>query len=149
MKGLDVMDEKILKEMTANCRRSLRKISRELGISVTTLANRIDRLEKLGVIKGYSAIINPEELGYELTAIIEITVSKGKLIEVEKEIAKRKNVFAVYDVTGLTDAMVLARFRKRSELNSFIKSLLGMEHIERTNTHLVLNIVKTNERIEI
>ncbi|MCX6818651.1 MAG: Lrp/AsnC ligand binding domain-containing protein, partial [Candidatus Aenigmarchaeota archaeon] len=73
---------------------------------------------------------------------IELTVSKGKLVEVEEKIAKKHNAFAVYDVTGDTDAMIIARFRSREELNDFVKSLLAMEFVERTNTHLVLNTLK-------
>jgi DNA-binding Lrp family transcriptional regulator len=86
-------------------------------------------------------------IGFDLAAVIEIVVSKGKLTEVEREIAGMRNVFAVYDITGSTDAIILARFRKRSELSTFIKSLLGMRYVERTNTHVVLNVVKEDQRI--
>jgi DNA-binding Lrp family transcriptional regulator len=147
MHKIDEIDKRILNELSKNCRRSLRQISRKLEISITTLSSRIEKLEKLGVIENYSAILNPEILGYDITAIIEITVLKGKLLEVENEVAKNKNVFAVYDVTGTSDAMVIARFKKRADLNAFIKSLLAIEHVDRTNTHLVLNIVKTDHRV--
>jgi DNA-binding Lrp family transcriptional regulator len=147
MEGLKETDKRIIKELGVNCRRSLRTMSRKLGISVTTLSKRIGQMEKGGIIQGYSAVIDPEKLGYDLTAAIEIVASKGKLIEVEKEIAKNHNVFAVYDMTGETDALVLARFRKRSDLNAFVKSLLAMGTIERTNTHIVLNIMKSDPRI--
>ena len=149
MYTLDMADRKIIGELECDARRSLRKISRKLGVSITTLSNRISKLEKLGVIKGYSAVVNPESIGFDLTAIIELVVSKGKLMEVEKEIAKMRNVFAVYDITGLTDAIVLARFRKRSDMSGFIKSLLAMRYVERTNTHVVLNVVKEDMRIRL
>lgn len=147
MHKIDEIDKRILNELSKNCRRSLRQISRKLEISITTLSSRIEKLEKSGVIENYSAILNPEILGYDLTAIIEISVSKGKLLEVEKEVAKNKNVFAVYDVTGTSDAMVIARFKKRADLNAFIKSLLAIDHVDRTNTHLVLNVVKSDHRV--
>lgn len=57
-------------------------------------------------------MIYPESIGFDLTAIIELVVSKGKLVEAEREIAKMKNVFAVYDINCSTDAIVLARFKK-------------------------------------
>jgi len=60
--------------------------------------------------------VENEKIGYELTATIEITVSKGKLLEVKKEIAKFSNVCAVYDITGLTDAIIIAKFKKRQSL---------------------------------
>jgi DNA-binding Lrp family transcriptional regulator len=147
MYSLGELDRKIIGELERNARRSLRKISRKLGISITTLSNRISKLEKSGVIKGYSVLINPESIGFDLTAIIELVVSKGKLMEVEKEISRMKNVFAVYDITGSTDALVIARFRRRNEMSRFIKSLLAMKYVERTNTHVVLNVVKEDVRI--
>lgn len=148
MHSFDDLDRKILKELEYDARRSLRKISRRLGVSITTLSARISGMEKTGLIKGYSAIINPEAAGYDLTAIIEVLVSKGRLLEVEKEISGMKNVSAVYDITGSTDAIIIARFRKRSEMSSFIKSLLSMRYVERTNTHVVLNVMKEDFRVE-
>lgn len=149
MYTFDELDKRIIKELESDARRSLRKISRKLGVSITTLSARISGLEKAGVIRGYSATIDPEAAGYELTAIIEMLVSKGRLLEVEREIAKMKRVSAVYDITGSTDALIIARFKKRSEMSAFVKSLLGMKYVERTNTHVVLNVIKEDFRVEV
>jgi DNA-binding Lrp family transcriptional regulator len=139
---LDELDTKILKLLSKNSKLSYRQIASFLNISTNTVIKRIRNLEKEGIIKRYTIEVNQEKIGYDLFAIIEITVSKGKLVEVEKEIAKKENVCAVYDVTGLTDAFIVAKFRNRKELNDFVKLLLSMPYIERTNTHLVLNIFK-------
>jgi DNA-binding Lrp family transcriptional regulator len=139
---LDETDVKILKTLLADARLSGRQISRKVGVSVGTVIAKIERMERGGIIKGYSATLEHEKIGYELTAITEITVSKGKLLEMEREIAKMPNVCAVYDVTGLTDAMVIAKFRNRNDLSDFAKSLLAMPFVERTNTHVVLTTVK-------
>jgi len=104
-------------------------------------------MEKEGIIKGYTAILDYDKLGYELTVVTELTVSKGKLLEMEKEVAKIPNVCAVYDVTGATDAIVIAKFKSREELSNFTKSLLSMPFIERTNTHVVLTTVKEDFRL--
>lgn len=147
MVELDETDVKILKALIWNARLSSRQIAQKLGISTGTVLARIKNLEKTGIIKGYSAIIDHEKLGYELTVITEITVSKGKLIELEEEIAKFPNVCCVYDITGLTDAMIIAKFKTRKELSDFTKTLLKMPFVERTNTHLVLTTVKEDFRI--
>jgi DNA-binding Lrp family transcriptional regulator len=104
-------------------------------------------LERAGIIKGYSAILDHEKLGYQLTVLAEITVSKGKLLEMEEAISRIPNTCAVYDVTGLTDAVVLAKFRSREELSKFTKSLLSMPFVDRTNTHMVLTTVKEDMRL--
>jgi DNA-binding Lrp family transcriptional regulator len=104
-------------------------------------------MEEDGLIKGYSVILDHERLGYQLTVVTEITVSKGRLVETENEIAKIPNVCGVYDVTGLTDAIIVAKFKSREDLGAFTKKLLSLPYIERTNTHVVLTTVKENFRL--
>jgi DNA-binding Lrp family transcriptional regulator len=104
-------------------------------------------MEDEGLIKGYSVLLDHEKLGYQLTVVTEITVSKGRLVETENEIAKIPNVCCVYDVTGLTDAIIVAKFKSREDLGQFTKRLLSLPFIERTNTHVVLATVKENFRL--
>ena len=126
---------------------SFRRLASEMRISTTTVASRVVRLERANVIKGYSASVDFQKLGYELTVITEIHVSKGKLVEMEQEIAKLPNVCAVYDVTGEIDAVVISKCRSREELSRFTKALLSMHFVERTNSHLVLTTVKEDFRL--
>jgi len=145
--SIDDTDRRILVELIRDCRRSYRAIARRAGTSVGTVLTRIRRMEKTGVIKGYAAILDQEKLGYQLTVIAEITVSKGKLLEMEEAIGRLPNTCAVYDVTGLTDAVVVAKFHSREELSRFTKSLLAMPFVDRTNTHVVLTTVKEDFRL--
>lgn len=146
-RSLSGLDARILQLLISDCRRSYRDIAYELKVSPSTVMNHIKELIKNGVIRGFSAIIDHEKLGYEITAITEIIVSKGKLIEMEKEIAKIPNVCAVYDVTGEIDGIVIAKFHDREELSNFTKKLLAMPFIERTNTHVVLTTVREDFRL--
>ena len=136
---IDDVDRKILSELLRDCRRSYRSLARRAGVSVGTILSRIRKLENAGVIRGYSALLDHEKLGYQLTVVAEITVLKGKLLEMEEAIGKLPNTCAVYDVTGLTDALVIAKFHTREELSKFTKNLLGMPFVDRTNTHVVLH----------
>jgi len=145
--NLDETDVKILKTLISDARLSSRQISKKSGVSIGTVLTRIKRMEKEGLVRGYSAIVNQEKLGYELTVLTEITVSKGRLLEVENEIARMPNVCCVYDVTGLTDAFVIAKFKSREELSAFAKRLLALPFVERTNTHVVLTTIKEDFRL--
>ena len=104
--------------------------------------SRVQKLEKGSIIKSYSAVLDHEKLGYDLTAVIEVTAIKGKITEVQKHISKFPNVCAVYDITGLTDMIIVAKFRNREELSNFVKKDMSLSYIERTNTHMVLITVK-------
>ena len=144
---LNETDKKILKNLLKDARFSSRQIAKNVGVSVGTVLSRIKKMEDEGLIKDYCAILDHQKLGYELTVVTEITVSKGRLVEMEGEIAKNPNVCGVYDVTGLTDAVIIAKFKTREDLGQFTKSLLALPYIERTNTHVVLATVKENFRL--
>jgi len=146
---MDETDIKILKELVNDARLSYNEIARRIGIAVGTVAARISNLEKQGVIKGYSAIVDAEKLGYDVVAVIEVTVSGGKLTEVEQEVAKNPNVYGVYDVTGPSDAVLITRFKNRRELSKFVKSLLALKFVERTITHVALTTIKEDLRVPI
>jgi DNA-binding Lrp family transcriptional regulator len=144
---LDETDVEILKALTLDARLSSRQIAKQCNVSIGTVLTRIKRMESVGIIRGYSALLDHEKIGYELTVVTEITVSKGRLLEVENEIARLPNVCCVYDVTGLIDAIIIAKFKNREELGKFTKRLLTIPFVERTNTHVVLTSIKEDFRL--
>jgi DNA-binding Lrp family transcriptional regulator len=144
---LDETDVKILKVLLSDSRLSSRQIGKQCDISIGTVLSRIRKMEDEGIITGYTALLDQEKLGYELTVVTEITVSKGRLLEMENEIARIPNVCCVYDLTGLADAAIIAKFKNREDLSKFTKKLLSLPFVERTNTHVVLTTVKEDFRI--
>jgi len=145
----DALDVRILNLLLENARYSAREIGARLGVSTSTVISRMETLKKAGILRGFAAEIDYEKLGYGLTVVTEILVSKGKLLELEKEISKIHGVCAVYDVTGETDAIVISKCRNREELSRFTKGLLSMHFVERTNSHVVLTTVKEDFRLRL
>ncbi len=139
---LDKTDLQILKSLQQNSRKSYRDLAKELHLSLNTVSTRVRKMENDGIILRYSALVDTTRAGFDMTAIIGIQISKGKLLEVQRRIANDRHVSAVYDVTGEWDSIVIARFPNRTELNSFIKKMLTTDYIERTQTQVVLNTVK-------
>ncbi len=145
--ALDEIDVRILKKLVSDARLSYRNIAEQIGISPPTVLARVEKLERNKIIKSYSASLDHEKLGYDLTAIIEVTAIKNKVVEVEKVLSKYENVCAIYDITGLTDMIVVAKFRNRNELSNFVKKELSIPSVQRTNTHLVFITVKEDFRL--
>jgi DNA-binding Lrp family transcriptional regulator len=143
---MDETDVKILKQVLSDARLSYRKIAEEIGVSPPTVLTRMQRPENNRIIKSYSAVLDHEKLGYDLTAIIELTAVKGKITEVERHISRFPNVCAVYDITGLTDMIIVAKFRNRKDLSDFVKKDLSLPFVDRTNSHIVLVTVKEDFR---
>lgn len=144
---MDKLDYNIIGCLNGDARKSFRDIAKELGISAGTAYNRIRKLEGEGVIKGYIPMIDAGKVGFDLFVIIGIKIAHGKLLEVEKKLTKDHRVYGVYDVTGEWDSIILARFHNREELNEFIKTVLATEHVERTYTQVVLNVLKDEKRV--
>ena len=144
---LDKTDERILKNLMVDARLSARQLALRLGMSTVTILSRIKKLEKEKIIKGYTTIVDHEKLGYNLTGIIEIIAKKDKIVDVEAELSKMENVCGVYDITGNTDTLVIAKFKSRKELSEFVKGLASIQNIENTITHLVLNTAKEDFRL--
>ena len=145
--NLDKNDERILKNLLVDARLSARQLGLKLGMSTVTILSRIKKLEKEKIIKGYTALIDHEKLGYTLTAIIEIIAKKDKIIDVENALSKIENVCGVYDITGNTDTLVIAKFKSRNELSEFVKGIASIQNIENTITHVVLNTAKEDFRL--
>jgi len=146
---LDELDIQIIGLLQEDSRISFNKIASKLGISVGTAYNRVKSLEERGILKGYTVIVDPAKVGYGTIAIILIQAEGAHLVDVENEVAKMDNVVAVYDITGDFDIAVIARFRDRFGLNSFVKRLLSMPYVRRTVTNVVLNVVKEDFRVKI
>ncbi len=145
--GLDDLDVRIVRLLNSDARKSFRDIAKEVDASISTVSNRIHRLEEDGVISGYVPLLNESKLGFDVLAVVGVKIHKGKLLEVQRRIAKDERVTHVYDVTGEWDSIVVVRLRTTRELDAFIKRLGSMEYVENTYTQVVLNVVKEERRV--
>ena len=139
---LGELDLAILEIYSEDSRVSYRKLSEILGKSPLTIKKHVKNLEEEGIIKDYGVTINYEKLGYNIIAIIEVTLLKGNIQEFREEISLHPNIFEVYHIADNYDALLLAKLRSRTELNELLNSINGFKSVMRTNTHLVLNVVK-------
>jgi DNA-binding Lrp family transcriptional regulator len=144
---IDELEKKIVWALNLNARKSFREIAKEVGTSATAVINTVKRLETAGAIKGYIPVVDPEYFGIHLVAIVAVRISQGKLLETQKKISQDPRVTAVYDVTGDWDSFIVGYFKDREDLNRFIKKLLALPCVDRTVTHIVLNVVKEERRV--
>src|SRR3989344_9433270 len=142
---LNNLDREIINALLDHSRLSLRQIAKRVHVSVATVMHHLKRLEEAKTITGYSAQVDYDALGYEFNALIDVSVSKGKLLQVEQKIATHPNVYAVYDITGASDVTVMARFKTRKGLDDFLKKIQAYDFVQDTHTHLVLRTIKDHK----
>ena len=144
---LDDTDRRIIEVLERDARTLLRGIAEEVGVSLGTVSNRVKKLEDNGVIKDYRVILDSEKVGWNLNVVIGLRIQKGSMIDVQQQIAADPRVFAVYDVTGDYDSMVLARVRGRKDLDDLTKTVFTLKGVQRSFTQVVLNTVKEDGRV--
>ncbi|MDA8715928.1 Lrp/AsnC family transcriptional regulator, partial [Candidatus Poseidoniales archaeon] len=129
---LDDTDRRLLAVLLEDARISQRGLAQRIGVAQGTITNRLRRLEELGVIKGYTVLLEPESIGWTMTVITGLRIEKGSMINVQQNIAADHRVFAVYDVTGDYDSMVLARVKSRKDLDDLTKTVFTLKGVQRS-----------------
>lgn len=143
----DKKDMKILEILRNDGKLSSQKISNLTKIPVTTVHNRVKRLERKGVINRYTIDINYEKLGKEIEAYVILTVDykllKGEKISQHKLAEKLKQhefVEEVSMITAIGDIILKVRTSKVSQLDEFVtKYLRNIDCVEKTQTSLILS----------
>ena len=149
MLKLDETDKNLIRTLVRNARLSYREIARQNSLAVKTVIDRIRRLEAAGVITSYSADLDSKKLGYGVVAVIELVAPKGLIKRMATELAKQPNIFIVYEVTGGTDTLIIAKFRDTDELEAFLRSFQGKEFVQSTQTKIVLKSIKEDFRMSV
>lgn len=142
MHSPDDLDYELLRILQEDARASYRDVAKRLKVAEGTVYNRIRALEEAGILKGWTIDVDYVKLGYQMTAIVGLRIRGGHLGEIEKKLAADPHTVSVYDVTGEYDALAIAKVRTREELNAFVKRVNGLPHVERTNTMMVLDVIK-------
>ena len=144
---MDYKDEKILDVLKENSKLSTQQISKKTSIPITTVHHRIKRLEKEGVIKKYTVVLDSKKIGKAIAAYINIVVDYKLLKEKnmsQHELAKKLNQHESVEesamVTGGTDIIIKVRVENIDELDNFVtKYLRNIDGIKKTQTMVILN----------
>jgi Lrp/AsnC family transcriptional regulator, leucine-responsive regulatory protein len=97
---LDQTDRRIVTELVADGRLSFAELGRRVSLSPPAVAERVDRLERAGVITGYRATVDPRALGYELEAIVRIKPAARQLPRIPELAAEIPEISECHRITG-------------------------------------------------
>lgn len=144
---LDEKDRKILELLKNNAKLTTQQISKHTMIPVTTVHNRIKKLEQAGIIKGYTLKLDHKKIGLGIAAFILVTVKYdlpgGRKTDQEalaRELSKHLFVEESHIVAGGSDIILKTRMKDIDELNSFLLRELRMfEGVDKTQTLVVLS----------
>ena len=121
---LDATDRKIISELTSDGRVSLAELGRRVSLSSPAVAERVQRLERAGVITGYRAEIDPRTLGYQLTAIVRIKPAPGQLPRIPELAAEIPQISECHRITGEDCFYLKVYLRSIDELSGLLDRFL-------------------------
>ncbi|MBC3758800.1 Lrp/AsnC family transcriptional regulator [Hyunsoonleella sp. SJ7] len=139
---IDELNSKILKCLQDNARQSNAEIGRQVGISSPAVSERIKKMEDLGIIEGYKALVSPFEIGYQLKAIITLRAFMGKLKPFLEKVKTFDEVVNCYRITGDENIVMEVVLKNQKHLEAFIDNLIIYGE---SKTQIVLSrVVKQN-----
>ncbi len=137
---IDAIDEKILRLMQQNARRTFGDVGREVGLSAPAVKRRIDRLEHSGVIRGYTTIVDQAYQGGSVEAFAELRFAGSTRVDDIEEIAHDvPEVRAIFTVAGDPDALAWIRVSDVQNLKRVIDRLRSTGKVTGTKTLMVLS----------
>ena len=125
MPGIDEKDREILRILRSNGRITLTELGKRVNLSPASVKARIEKLERLGAVKGYSAVIDPAFLGNFVRALVFLRFERFDegLRPLVRDIAKLDNVEFLYVKTGDAQVLLKATFKDTEELRGFLGEL--------------------------
>lgn len=138
---LNATDLKILAILLKDARTPHAQIAEEIGLSRPAIAERIKKLEQAGVIKGYSAVINPEAVGKAVTAFISAKypgVIDAAVIDALKDLVHHTDILEIHSIAGEDCFLIKVRTDNMQTLNQIINFLKEPPLTMTTKTTIVL-----------
>jgi DNA-binding Lrp family transcriptional regulator len=142
MRAPDVTDRKILALLNENARRTLADIGEHVSLSIAAVKRRIDRLEREGVIRGYSAIVDTSKLGERIDVLVEVyCADRTAPADVRTSVEKIPEVVEAFTVSGEPDALLRLRVDTIGHLERVVERLRRDPNVVRTRTMIVLSTI--------
>lgn len=140
---MDAIDIRIIECLKANSRENASVIGNKVNMSVSAVIERIKKLESSGIIKQYTAVLDKEMLGMDLTAFIFVNVEHPKFIGVFSEfVAKHPQIMESHSVTGDFTYILKVCVENAKGLEKLLREINSVSGVVSTNTQVVLSTEK-------
>ncbi|OLS12694.1 MAG: transcriptional regulator [Promethearchaeota archaeon CR_4] len=126
---LDSKDRAILRALEENCKVPYKEMGRNLGFVASTIHARVKRMEEQGVIKQFSALVDPDKLDYHVNAILGLSVDPTKISDVGNKISEIPEVRLVASSTGNHDLLVHILVPDNSRLGELILKIKSIDGV--------------------
>jgi len=136
---MDDLDERLIARLQEDARAPVSELARELGLSRTTLQSRLARLERSGVITGYSVKLSEQRVASVIHAFVMLTVEPKQAAAVTSALRRISNVRRLQSVSGPFDMIATVEAVSVLAMDTTIDEIGALPGVERTNSSIVLS----------
>lgn len=149
MAVIDEIDRKIIELLQASAKMPNSEIAESVGLTVSSVHERVKKLERKGVIKGYVAVVDPDKLGKPLLAFLRLTVASHEQARTSvKELCeKESDILECHNVAGEDCYILKVRAEGPKQLERLLSAVRGSADANRSVTNIVLSTYKESTRI--
>ena len=142
-KKLDPIDHRLLEILQKNARTKLNEMAQQLGLTIPTISERIQKLEDRGFIKGYTTILDAKRLGKDITAFITVSIDSSKHYQMFMERAREtEEILECHSVTGEGSHLIKVRAENTNTLEKLLSRIQSWPGVLSTKTSVVLSTIK-------
>jgi len=146
---MDAIDYKILQCLKENARQKASAIGDAINLSVSAVLERIRKMEKCGLIEGYTVILDQKQLGNDMTALMEVSLEHPRYYDSFTDMVRsNENIVSCDYLTGDFDFILKILTDTSESLEYIHRQIKSLDGVSNTRTHFVLKNVK-NERTVI
>ncbi len=145
---LDLIDLKIIESLGENGRIRLSELAEIVGLSIPSVSERLDKLQKSGIVKGFTMEVDERQLGFDIQAFIRVRVDSSKHYKSFMEhVMKEDEIMECYSVTGEGSHILKVMTHNTSSLESFLSRIQSWPGVLGTNTSFVLSQLKKKNKM--
>lgn len=137
---IDDVDQRIIASLVADARASYAEIGARVSLSAPAVKRRVDRLRAAGIVRGFTAVVDPRAIGWNTEAFVELYCT-GRTTPAQIAVATRRHpeVVGAYTVSGEADALVHLRAADIAHLEQSLERLRAEPFVTSTRSMIVLS----------
>jgi Lrp/AsnC family transcriptional regulator, leucine-responsive regulatory protein len=147
---IDAIDRKILDLLQGNARLSNAEMAEAVGLTVSSVHERVKKMEKKGIIAGYVAVIDPDKLGKPLLAFVRLTVNSHDATRdgIHRLCAAEPDILECHNVAGEDCYILKVRAAGPKQLEKLLSAIRNNAETSRSVTNIVLSTYKETTRVD-
>ncbi len=146
---VDDTDRQVVNALLADGRATPHDLSKDTGLSVPVVEQRLDSLERRGIVGDPEPVLDYDALGYDVTAVLQIIATNGDREALTERLAEDDRLITVYEVTGEHDVVAVGKFTDVSSLNERVGGLLTAAEVAELTTAVVRETVTEGEQFPL